>query len=320
MRGVDHIIGPNGILASKARVLVTNAVSFVSQFDHICYLRRGAMIESGSFPELISNPSGEFYKLVTGHGGQGSSTPGPSSGTATPRAETEDGTLVASSRSSPGEKVEQLLEKFSEESFKEKVGRRKSFGAATLAPGQVIPQRGEVTAAAKKEHSEQGQVKRAVYAQYIQAASIWGFGLYILTSIAAQVASIMGTYALRAFGDENQTPSEGSSVSKYIWIYGILALSSVLFGLLGSLLLSIVCTLKASKALHDKARAIQPLRYLELNRFVDASSDYEGSVELLRTHSYWPDIEPVHEGYNGSRQCAQLGHLECYTHNDHCRR
>ena len=60
----DHVIGPRGILANKARILVTNSIAFISQFDHIAFIRRGIILEQGTYPELISSEESEISRLV----------------------------------------------------------------------------------------------------------------------------------------------------------------------------------------------------------------------------------------------------------------
>lgn len=60
----DNIIGPHGLLATKARILVTNSISFIHQFDSIAFIRRGIILERGSFQSLMSNPNSEISKLV----------------------------------------------------------------------------------------------------------------------------------------------------------------------------------------------------------------------------------------------------------------
>lgn len=60
----DQVIGPRGILASKARILVTNSVAFTQYFDHIVYLRRGIIVEQGPYTSLAANSEGELFKLM----------------------------------------------------------------------------------------------------------------------------------------------------------------------------------------------------------------------------------------------------------------
>ena len=60
----DNVIGPNGLLATKARILVTNSVAYIKKFDQLVFVRRGIILESGPYETLMSNPEGELYKLV----------------------------------------------------------------------------------------------------------------------------------------------------------------------------------------------------------------------------------------------------------------
>ena len=60
----DNVIGPKGLLASKARILVTNTISFARQFDRLVYLRRGIVLESSTYDALCSQTSSEMYKLL----------------------------------------------------------------------------------------------------------------------------------------------------------------------------------------------------------------------------------------------------------------
>ena len=63
-RSVENVIGPNGLLASKARIVVTNSIHFLKHFDQICYVRRGVILESGTYAELVGNPQCELHKLM----------------------------------------------------------------------------------------------------------------------------------------------------------------------------------------------------------------------------------------------------------------
>jgi ATP-binding cassette subfamily C (CFTR/MRP) protein 1 len=59
----DNVIGPRGLLRDKARVLVTNTVSFVRQFDNLIYMRRGIILESGCYGEAMAS-QGELWRLM----------------------------------------------------------------------------------------------------------------------------------------------------------------------------------------------------------------------------------------------------------------
>ncbi|KAK2111666.1 Canalicular multispecific organic anion transporter 2 [Saguinus oedipus] len=49
----DHVIGPEGVLAGKTRVLVTHGISFLPQTDFIIVLADGQVSEMGPYPALL---------------------------------------------------------------------------------------------------------------------------------------------------------------------------------------------------------------------------------------------------------------------------
>lgn len=64
MSRADQVIGPHGLLSTKARIVVTNSIAFLKQFDKIVYLRRGIIRDCGSYEELLNNAESELYKLM----------------------------------------------------------------------------------------------------------------------------------------------------------------------------------------------------------------------------------------------------------------
>jgi ATP-binding cassette, subfamily C (CFTR/MRP), member 1 len=60
----DSVIGPSGLLATKARILVTNSISFLSGCDNIILLRNGIVLEAGTFSSVMGHNKGEIQKLV----------------------------------------------------------------------------------------------------------------------------------------------------------------------------------------------------------------------------------------------------------------
>lgn len=60
----DKVIGPGGLLKDRTRILVTNSLSFIEEFDRILMLDNGEVIENGTFEELVKcdGPFNEFIK------------------------------------------------------------------------------------------------------------------------------------------------------------------------------------------------------------------------------------------------------------------
>ncbi|NXW90001.1 MRP3 protein, partial [Alopecoenas beccarii] len=50
----DKVIGPDGVLKGKTRILVTHGISFLPQVDHIVVLVDGEISEMGSYQELLN--------------------------------------------------------------------------------------------------------------------------------------------------------------------------------------------------------------------------------------------------------------------------
>ncbi|KAG1776029.1 P-loop containing nucleoside triphosphate hydrolase protein [Suillus placidus] len=235
----DHVIGPQGLLATKARILVTNSISYLKYFDQLAYLRRGIILESGSYNELMSNPDSEVRKLVHGHAtsghNSGTTTPGRSSGMATPT--TSEGDMQATL-------VGEL------ESVSEKVLRRGSFKKAVLAAPPKL--RDASSDGITKEHSEQGRVKMEVYSQYLHAASRKGFLFFVLATVLQQAVSVMSTVMLRLWGEHNREMGANVGLTdKYFLGYGLFNLMAIFLGACAALLIWVFCSLRSSKHLHD---------------------------------------------------------------------
>ncbi|CDO77661.1 hypothetical protein BN946_scf184969.g12 [Trametes cinnabarina] len=256
----DHVIGPNGLLATKARIVVTNSIHFLKQFDQVLYMRRGVIIESGSYAELVSNPQTELHKLIKGHGNltasltSGMSTPFITGFSATPSSESET-TAVESNVDLTEEKLRTI---------DKTLIRRKSFGKAVLE--DALPTK-TASDGPTKEHIEQGRVKREVYMRYIEAASKAGFSAFIIATILQQIASLLGNNTLRAWGEHNRQAGDNTGAGVYLLGYGLFSLSSTVLGAVAAVLIWVLCSIRSSRRLHDamlNAIMHAPLSFFEL--------------------------------------------------------
>ncbi|KAK7918825.1 hypothetical protein WMY93_010109 [Mugilogobius chulae] len=59
----DHLIGPDGALKGKTRVLVTHGISFLPQVDNIMVMVEGRVSEMGSYQELLKQ-NGAFAEFL----------------------------------------------------------------------------------------------------------------------------------------------------------------------------------------------------------------------------------------------------------------
>ncbi|KAG9309821.1 P-loop containing nucleoside triphosphate hydrolase protein [Chiua virens] len=241
----DNVIGPEGLLATKARVLVTNSIAFLKYFDQLVYIRRGIILECGSYSQLISDPDSAIRKLIQNHATNGSAS-GTTSGAVTPTPTSGSGINTPTS----GDNKTQTALINEIDSVAEKVVRRTSFSKAVIGPLPSVRQ--VVDSGISKEHSEQGRVKKKVYLQYLQAVSKVGFYLFILSAILGQASSILSTFMLRLWGESNRESGRNTGlVDPYLLGYGVVNLATVVLGLASGLLVWVLCSLRSSKYLHD---------------------------------------------------------------------
>uniref|UniRef100_A0A8B9TPE2 ABC-type glutathione-S-conjugate transporter n=1 Tax=Anas platyrhynchos TaxID=8839 RepID=A0A8B9TPE2_ANAPL len=62
----EHVLGPNGLLKNKTRVLVTHTISILHQVDNIVVLVDGMISEIGSYQELLQR-NGAFAEFLHSH-------------------------------------------------------------------------------------------------------------------------------------------------------------------------------------------------------------------------------------------------------------
>lgn len=131
----------------------------------------------------------------------------------------------------------------------EKLQRRTSFSKAKLVKSSSL--RAPSSTGLTREHQEQGRVKIDVYKQYIKATSKIGFFCFLLTTIGQQAASVFATLTLRYWGEHNREVGDNSGMFRYLLIYGLFSLSSIILGGVSAILMWVYCALKSAKRLHD---------------------------------------------------------------------
>uniref|UniRef100_A0A8B9S531 ABC-type glutathione-S-conjugate transporter n=1 Tax=Apteryx owenii TaxID=8824 RepID=A0A8B9S531_APTOW len=62
----EHVLGPNGLLKNKTRVLVTHTINILPQVDNIVVLVDGTISEVGSYQELLQK-NGTFAEFLHSH-------------------------------------------------------------------------------------------------------------------------------------------------------------------------------------------------------------------------------------------------------------
>lgn len=62
----ENVLGPNGLLATKTRILVTHGITYLKNIDNIYVMKLGEITESGTLQELIGK-KGAFAEFLIQH-------------------------------------------------------------------------------------------------------------------------------------------------------------------------------------------------------------------------------------------------------------
>lgn len=249
----DKVIGPNGLLGQKARILVTNSVAYLSQTQSLLLMRSGIILEEDTYDSVEANPQSELYKFI--HISTSEPASGRQSGTATPRT----------SKPSPdGSRTEATLVPSPSEPIVSKEIRPVSRFAKAVKSNVIVaaPEADK----AKKEHRERGRVKTDVYKQYVLSGGVGAFILLAVLTVIGQAVTIGSTYILKLWAEHNRKAGRNSDTETYLALYGSAVFLSSLVALATSLLLAVVIVIRSARYMHDRVlRALlrSPLSFFE---------------------------------------------------------
>ncbi|CAM2117942.1 unnamed protein product [Caretta caretta] len=233
----DQVLGPDGLLQGKTRILVTHSISFLPKTDEI---------------------------LLSMYGSQQGSTP---EGEATVEAaEEQDGEVPETSPEEvPADIVTMTLKReasIQQRGFSRSLSTsnngslRKALRASEVGPKDKQPSE-EVTGQRliEKEAMETGKVKFSLYLRYLRAVG-WGFSAWVFVTYVAQYAAFVGSNLwLSDWTDDslqywNKTYPT-SQRDMRIGVFGALGMAQAAFLMAGALLAS-RGAIRASHVLHQQ--------------------------------------------------------------------
>ncbi|CZR41093.1 uncharacterized protein FPRO_10682 [Fusarium proliferatum ET1] len=298
---IDNVLGTRGLLASKTRILATNAIAVLRQASYVSLLKEGQIIERGTYKELVAQKGLVAELLKTAGHESGNASSEPSSSASSSKA----ATIIETDSGQAKEELEEAQEQVPEMApIKTGAGAKpRSSSMATLRRASTASFRGprgkltdeEIGGSSKtkqaKEHLEQGKVKWSVYGEYAKMNNLYAVALYLLMLIAAQTAGIGGNFWLEKWSRENQEKQSNANVGKYLGIYFAFGIGASALTVIQTLVLWIFCSIEASRKLHERmANAIfrSPMSFFDttpagriLNRF--SSDIYRVDEVLART-------------------------------------
>lgn len=253
----DRVIGPNGLLKDKTRILVTHRISVLPFVDKIIVLKDGSISELGTFEELIER-KGHFSDFVTEYLLEQSDS------------DHENGEIDVIKRLK--EQIKPLIDKNIDQSIKESVNsegirkRRLSKRSSSFmsdksnrsvkteekeSPQNVTQKsNGKLTEA---ETSETGSVRFKVYKNYIYLIGFY-FNLIIFVSFCvANVAQVLAGLWLSEWSNDSLDVNKTKDIELRdfrLGVYAGIGIIESIFSLTANLSVSLGC-IRAAKLLHN---------------------------------------------------------------------
>ncbi|ETN40306.1 uncharacterized protein HMPREF1541_04582 [Cyphellophora europaea CBS 101466] len=302
---INNVLGPNGLLSGKARILATNAITVLKEADYIYLLRNQSILEKGTYKQLIAM-RGEVSNIIK----SAVSDEGEHGGSEAEKSPSIEGMDSDDSTAFQDELDPEEAEEARQEvgglapirpgpSGPSTAGRKSSY--ATLRRASTVSFHGPMGAVTdeeqglktkqNKETQEQGKVKWSVYTTYAKESNLVAVGIYFVALVAAQTAQIGGSFWLKRWSEINERTGINPEVGKYIGVYFAFGIGAAGLVVIQTLLLWIFCSIEASRKLHDRmAYAIfrSPMSFFDttpigrvLNRF--SSDIYRVDEVIART-------------------------------------
>ncbi|XP_068685996.1 multidrug resistance-associated protein 1-like [Montipora foliosa] len=214
------VIGPNGLLKDKTRILVTHSISFLPQMDHIIVLQNGFVSEEGTYSELLQN-SGAFAEFLQTYSSE-------------ENGETE------SNGELDGEEASLKKDESTSDGNEIKPTDKGSCSTAKLTD------LGKITT---EETVEKGRVKFSLLLSYIKSTGIhWFiFSLFFYSTMEACTVAT-GVWLAKWTSTDITTHAQRNL---YLIVYGSIGGGQALFSLFYSITL-LIGSIRASRRLHLK--------------------------------------------------------------------
>lgn len=259
----NKVLGPNGLLNGKTRLLVTHSLHFLPQVDEIVVVENGTILEKGSYRSLLAK-KGVFAKnlkmFVKHTDSEGEVTVNDGS----EEDDDDDSGLISSIEEFPEDSISLTLKR--ENSLHRTLSRSsrssgrhlRSLKNSLKVQNGKPPKEEEVVKGQKlikKEFMETGKVKFSIYLKYLQAIGWCSIVGIIFAYVLNSVAFIGSNLWLSAWTSDsntyNSTNYPASQRDLRIGIFGVLGLAQGLTVLVASFWSASGCA-HASNILHKQ--------------------------------------------------------------------
>ncbi|MCI4394913.1 hypothetical protein PGIGA_G00174300 [Pangasianodon gigas] len=256
----ERVIGPNGLLKNKTRILITHGISFLPHVDQIVVLVDGVVSEVGSYNSLRES-KGAFSEFLDTYAKEENKSNAQKESV----SDIEEVDIVPESQEpqpdSPVEDVVSVTLK-RENSLRHSQRHAMRNGSikvrrnSSARPKKAAEESKKGQRLIEKETMETGKVKFSVYLQYLRSVG-WGFTTMFITVYFIQNVAFIGQNLwLSDWTNDAMKYPNGSSYPAHIrdmriGVFGALGVAQGFLVFLGTLLLA-DGTIRASRILHTR--------------------------------------------------------------------
>ncbi|NWW84687.1 MRP6 protein, partial [Rhynochetos jubatus] len=215
----EHVLGPNGLLKDKTRVLVTHTINILPQVDNIVFLVDGTISEIGSYQELLQR-NGAFAEFLHSH-----ITAEEKAGTGFPGKKCIYFTSLGDTRGTITSRKGPSQEKpFSDDSVTSPAMGRKTIPVSQDCTTAAAT-KGRLTEGEKTQH---GRVNMSIYAAYLKATGLPLCVYIILLFTSQQTLSFSRGYWLSVWTDDPAHNGTQQHTELRVGVFGALGVVQAL--------------------------------------------------------------------------------------------
>ncbi|KAG0339821.1 hypothetical protein BG004_006659 [Podila humilis] len=272
----QNLIGPDGLLKDKTRLLVTHAIHHLEQVDQVMVIKDGTVSEMGSFKELVARKQG-FYQLQLEFNSKHRRH----------RRESQTGLDTKNNIESSGEDVGTTAQDHGGQD-----GADPTTGTITTAVESKDEVEGNLVTA---EKMVSGTVDWAMFKSYAKAASYRNIVLVVVFYILVEVAQVGTGFWLQYWSDA--VGQATYTLAQFLLVYGGLTLAYMGFNMALFYIANVEAAILAARHMHDTLLnnlLRQPMAFFDttpvgriINRF---STDVEAMDEVI----IWNIIDVVY--------------------------
>ncbi|KAF9909340.1 hypothetical protein EC991_008725 [Linnemannia zychae] len=284
----QNLIGPNGLLKDKTRLLVTHGLHHLSEVDQIMVMKDGAISEKGSFAELLADKKG-FYQLNLEF-----------SDTSSKRRRKNTSTNNTSTSPSADSTSETGVEGDDDDTDAKTV-------AITTISSELDPKtdndkkepNAAVAGLVAAEKMVSGGVGWRMFLVYAKAASYTNIALVVILYILVEIAQVGTSFWLRYWSDAASQDDDGKhySVTQFLVIYAALTLAYMAFNVVLFYVANVLAAVQGAQHMHDRLLGNllrQPMAFFDVTPVGRIINRFSTDVDAIDESIIWNVIDVVY--------------------------